>query len=198
MSYDEKILEFLAQPENLPVAMQVADYVQQLREKTHQDFWSMFSDEAIARLESSEYIDDWKIISPPPDRWDKSWERIHLRPRNLPSSDRPILSVTLEQGTPNFDFVLYYGARWEPEGIKDYASKSHDSLIQKLEEMQITQSNNIWTRWNYMGYKARGGQFIMRMTKDPDSLVDEILDKYWKLFQEVQELVWTVNQELQG
>ena len=42
MDYTEAALDFLAQEENLIVALEIADLVEQLRPKLHKEFWSAF------------------------------------------------------------------------------------------------------------------------------------------------------------
>lgn len=43
MLSDESVFEFLSQSDNLPVALEVARYVEKLRKTLHERFWATFN-----------------------------------------------------------------------------------------------------------------------------------------------------------
>lgn len=195
MNYDDKVLDFLAQPENLHISFQVAEYVEKLKEKTHQDFWPMFIQVMSERLDASEHKDDWGFVSLPPERWGKSWEVCHIRPSQYKHSNLPVLNISLQQGTPNNNFRLLTGICWTPEHPKEIASRSFDALVEQLREMNKTQSSEKWPGWNWLPYGARGEQFVMKMYNEPEELMDELSNAYWDFFISIRPYINDVMQE---
>ena len=195
MSYEDKILDFLAKSENLPIAFQIAEYVQKLKETTHQRFWPMFSEFMSERLGASTYGEDWSFVPPPPERWEKSYENCYLRPTQSQYPNQPVLNVAIQQGSPNNNFRLLMGVIWTPEPPKESVSKSFEVLVERLIEMNRTHSSDKWPGWNWLHHRARGEQFVMKMHNEPEGLMDELSEMYWDFFLAIHPFINDVMQK---
>ena len=132
MSYEEKILQFLAKPENLPVAFEVAEYLQKLKEFTHQMFWSNFSEAMTVRMEDSLYNDKWEFAPISEENWNRQWEIGAIRPKGQLDPDKPVLQVGIQQGSIANLFWLLVGVNWTPQPAKEYNVPSFEELQAQL------------------------------------------------------------------
>jgi hypothetical protein len=196
MSYEDKIIDFLAQPENLSVALEVADYVQKLREQTHRKFWSEFSEVVTDRLEGSEYSDHWVFERLPDNNWEKNYGICSLRPTLQRRSNSPLLGVSMQQGSSSNYYRLLMGIQWSQEPTEEIKLPSLEKLILQLEAMNMKQSSKRWPRWNWLQYRIRGEKFLSSFNRDPEAFVNEVVDTYWQFFIQVQPLVAAVNLDL--
>lgn len=195
MAYEDKILDFLAQSGNLGVAMQVAEYVQKLTEKVHQDFWTRFDEAAMSRLNSSEHRELWVFSPFPPSRWATAWGTCSFRP--IKKSSTPLLQVPMQQETKNTRYRLLLGVEWSAEPRDVQHLPAFDRLATKLRAMNLTFSNQRWPGWNTLDYQIHSEKFILRAVHEPEALVNEIAGVYWQFFLEIRSLVEEVNREVQ-
>lgn len=197
MTYEDKILDFLAKAENLPIAFQIADYVQKLKETTQLQFWAMFSDAIVEKLNDLGYSDSWKFVPPPEERWDKSWETCAIQPIDGLSSSQPFLQIAIQQGTPNNDFRLLMGVYWLPESPKDFMNEQFSTLKIELVGLGRTQSNEKWPGWNWLPFRLRGESFITKMHNEPQLLIEELSNIYLDFFQNIALYVQSVNESIE-
>ena len=54
MPLDDPTLQFLAQPENLPLALEISKKVERLKIELHKKFWPAMTTDLRERLEASE------------------------------------------------------------------------------------------------------------------------------------------------
>jgi hypothetical protein len=195
MSYEDKIIDFLAQPENLSVALEIADYVQKLREKTHRRFWPEFSEVVTDRLEGSEYADHWVFERLPDNNWEKNWGICSLRPVLESRSNAPYLEVSMQQSASNNYYRLLTGVHWSKEPTGETDLPTLEKLILQMDAMNMKQSSKPWPRWSWLPYRIRGEKFLLNYNQDPEAFVNEVVDTYWQFFTQVRPLVAAVNQE---
>ena len=64
MDTNKPILDFLAKPENLSLAFEISEYLDELKESLHISFWEMFNKKLHTRFAESE-IQNWHFIEIP-------------------------------------------------------------------------------------------------------------------------------------
>lgn len=198
MAYEDKILDFLAQPENLGVAMQIAEYVQKLREKTHRGFWPMFNDAIKDRLDATDYGGQWIYVPQARDKWRTRWGEWSIRPAQKSHSNQRVMQAAMQQSTIEANFRLLLGACWTSDPKKGVRSPAFDQLVERLKEMQLVQSNSKWPGWNWLDYQIRSEKFILRASSEPYALVNEIADTFWQFFLDIRPWLEAVNDEVRS
>ena len=115
MSTEDDIFEYLATPENLPVALEIADYVEQLKHNLHRKFWTTFNPRMEQRLKTSEYGSDWVYHPHPARRYRTEWGKSYIAPADENDKKTPQLSVAFGQGSRSNDYRFFWGANWNKE-----------------------------------------------------------------------------------
>lgn len=195
MTYEDKVLDYIAQPENLPVALEVADAVQQLKEMIHKRFWPLFTQKTQLLLLNSDYSEHWKYVPFPENRLKKEYEVSNIMPVQPKGTESPILRVMFGQGGRNNDYRFVTGVVWgrkipEPNhpALKDFKKE--------LVSRKLTGAWDWWPGWKYLPYALVGGEFMVKFYHAPNELVDELAEEYWQLFLDLLPVIEPINQAL--
>lgn len=190
MSTTEDIHAFLTKRENLSIALEIADHVENLKNTSHRNFWSNFNHQLAAKLKQSEFANEWTYE--PFKGVKNEWGKSFLAPRKKGDIYKRYLVIVFAQAVKP-DYRLYWGIQWrnEPAGF------THPDLlilIEKLHQHNIKSTEGSWLGWGYNEYSIYSEDFLYRINNDPDLLYEEIIDKYWGLFLEVRPLMERINQ----
>lgn len=196
MSYDDKIMDFIATPENLKIAFEVADFVEKLKERTHQSFWRKFYNNFSEWISESPYEANWRLDFPFLDSYNKNWNECNIKPIMSEKKNKPTLTIGLQQGTSSDNFVLLHGICWKPNIPQEIRSPSFNKLIKLLNDNGLTRSSNNWPAWNYLPYRIRSERFILRMNNEPEIFVEEIRKTYTDLFEKIHSSIELINQDV--
>lgn len=190
MSTTEDIHAFLTKRENLSIALEIADHVDNLKNTSHRNFWSNFNHLLAAKLKQSQLVNEWTYE--PFKGVKNEWGKSYLAPKKKGDVYKSYLVMVFAQANkPNYR--LFWGIHWrnEPPGF------THPDL---LILMEILHKHNIkfversWIGSGYNDYSVYSEDFLYRINNDPDGLYEEIIDKYWGLFVEVRPLLERINQ----
>ena len=196
MNPKEEIFNFLAKSENLNVALEIVDYVEQLKLEMHKQFWTTFNDRMGRIVKDSEYASSWRYHPYPTRRILKDWEKTLIEPVIEKSSGRSFLYMTFGQGQPDDGYKLFWGVRWStpPEG---FDNTSLSALRGELRAHRITNGEPPnWIYWGYCDYRIYDAEFLIRMHNDQENFFDEIREKVWNLFVDIRPLLEKINQEV--
>jgi len=111
MNYEEAVLDFLSKEENLPIALEVSDRIEQLKIRLHEEFWFTFRNALQDALAKSQRANDWQVRMTDRDGLLKDYAKCWLVPRSFRQGQR-YLRLALEQGARSLDYPLYYGVHW--------------------------------------------------------------------------------------
>lgn len=197
MSYEDQLIKYLAQPENLPVALEIAEHVQKLKDDLHRRFWSLFAELVNPRLAQSGVAESWQYIPVPPTKVKTEWITSCLSPRKSKGKGIPMLQIAFGQATRNKHYSFFHGVEWsnDPSG---YTYPPLDDLKAKLMELRLIIVEPLWPGWNYHRYAAESEAFMLKFYSQPEVVTAEIVDDYWKLFLELRSLCEAINGEVKG
>jgi hypothetical protein len=189
MIMDKAICDFLTQTDNLPVALEVAEYIVTLKKDLHIKFWKAYNNAMVNRL--MEFNSAWKYL--PLKKYRKDWEKSFIVPVLPTNSPVPGLSVVFGQGTQEYTYRFFWGVRWtKPPANFDHLSLT--TLQSKLVGKRISiVEGPWWIRWGYYKFGPQDVHFLHLMQNDPDKLVGEISGDVWDLFLEVKALLEEIN-----
>lgn len=192
MSYEDKIFKYLATPENLPVAFEVAEYLEKLKKQTHEEFWPLFSNKLQEILNGSSYRAGWIFKPFPISKLNSPWGRSRLRQTTI-KKKKPELQFIFGQGTRSNDFRLFMGIRWVPKEPESYSSAEYKRLHKSLVDLGLDVEEKHWVRWMYLPYAAQGQSLILRMHENSDAICSELSTSFWDLFLANHALVEKIN-----
>ena len=111
MNYDNEIVEFLLQPENLPIALEVTKQMVSVRRELHKFFWMDFQQALSERFEKSDYKDKWTITFD--DEFEYDYKTCSISVRDKPKNYKGyVISISIQQNYPKDKFRLCYGICW--------------------------------------------------------------------------------------
>ena len=196
MSYEDKIFEYLATSENLPVAFAVAEYIEKLKKQTHEDFWPLFSNKLQEILNGSNYREGWIYEPFPVNKLNSPWGRSRMHQTTMVKK-KPGLQFIFGQGTRSNDFRLFMGIRWVPEEPGGHSSADYKRLHKSLGDLGLDIEEKHWVRWGYLPYAAQGQSLILRMQENPDTLCSELAATFWHLFLASHKMVQKINSSME-
>lgn len=198
MSVNEPINDFLAQPENLSIALEVADYIDRLKRRLHKRFWTDFNPRMKLTVKDSIYSTSWTYRPHPAKNYRSNWAKSYISPRATAESNPHMLQLAFGQGPSSSDYRLYWGVRWT-KPPEDFDS----SELTKLAGLLLARGISIvesprWVSWGWYKYVPYEMEFLHRMQTEHEAFVDEIAGDVWQLFEEVRPSLEAINQQLAG
>jgi hypothetical protein len=196
MIYEQAVIDFLAQPENLPVALEIARRVEKTKDVLQIQFWHMFRDDIQRRLQEADLTENWKVLLTPDNALLNQYAYFHIR-YELGEPKPLYLDVTVEAGPPKWNCLLTFGLRWSQNQPVAPNQPALTELVQVMTDSGLAlNSNQWWLMYVYMEHRLRDDTFLVRFASDPARTVEEIGSVVWSLFQIVSKPLAVVNQEL--
>ena len=123
MSTDESIFSFLTQPENLTVALEVADHVEQLKRQMHQSYLVLSSTLAwMSKSNNRNMPRLWSYLPHPARAYRKDWAKSSIAPILINNQPVPQLVIVLGQSTLQSAYRLFWGVSWNMTPPKGFLS----------------------------------------------------------------------------
>ncbi|MCB0000437.1 MAG: hypothetical protein KDE56_31945 [Anaerolineales bacterium] len=191
---NDPILTFLAQRENLPLALEIHRHVKRLSKTIHRTFWELIKVELEKRLLDTSQSQHWELVDHATKGYDKQDARLSLQPK---ASNGLFLAPTLEQGAPE-EFCLYYGIKWSEAQKKLPPNMSQTLTLAETLEKHRFQRNSWWIGMNDLPWCIQKDEFLLAMANEQASLIAEIGEDFWSLFIKYEKLVIAANEELAG
>jgi len=194
MAYEDAILTFLSKPENIDVALEIGEYVEKLKPFLLEKFWKMYAETLKSYLTKSEYSDDWEITHNFDSGIIKNYTRCSISPKIARKLDTNLLQACLEHSVISESFRLVLGVRWTIE-MSDESNVILAELAPKLPIPGYGKSK-WWPAYYRMNYYGYGKNFLVRMGTDSEYLVNEIVDKSWSFFIDLEPTLTRINSKL--
>lgn len=196
MSPEKAIYEFLTQGDNLATAMEMSQYVEDLKLDMHRRFWNTFNLLMDSRVRNSDGGKGWKFTSFNLKHLRTDWEKSVLTSVMPSGSNQSKLQFVFAQANSKSNYRLYWGVCWSTPP-KDFSSSSLTTLQAVLMKKGISISEPPkWIYWNYYKYQIYEAGFLVRLYHQTNEIVTEIIEDVWALFAELRPLLETINQEV--
>lgn len=196
MNYQEKILEFLQQPENLPVALEVVRHVDALRPHLHRAFWTEIGAALNQRLSESPCADRWVIDNE--GSFDQTYRNVKIRIKSLPATFKGSHLVVglMQERAPSY--AMLYGLLWAVKDRPAPEIEAFHTLLHISKEAGFSEkdSNSWWPRYHYLNLLPRSDEFILDYGLQPTVFIDELADKIWDYFIKLEPALYQLNQEV--
>jgi hypothetical protein len=169
MNEEQAILDFFAQPENLPLGLSVAEQMDKLREQMNNRLWLNLH----SRLEKliQEHGLAWLLETTEDRNAPDCLVGLHC---NVGSEQVLSLLPMVEQQSLGGEWRIYYGLMWSaapsPEQLEIVAVKKLKASLQNAG----FKNNERFLAWQWTAFHPRRKDFLMRYAHRPEQLLDEM------------------------
>lgn len=196
MNEEDAVLEFFAQPENLPLALTVAEQVDTRRQKLNHEFWVMLSKRLI-----DENLPGWFVITTEnrnkADNEPETLVGVYLQPKGDPAIHiRPMM----EQQYMGEHLRIYFGLMWSD--APSLKQKSLPEIVTLQRELTIEgfKNSDSFLAWQWTTFYPRSMDFLIRLTGTSESkeeLFEIVSSKITTLLARHGEAIQAANAALQ-
>jgi len=192
MNYEDAVLDFLSKEENLLIALEVSERIEQVKIRLHKEFWITFRSALQDTLTQSRWSNEWEVrmIGAPL----KDYAKCVLVPQSVRQGQR-YLRLALPQGTRSSDYRLHYGVLWNKALGTELNIKEVDVLADKLRKEGF-RSDSWWIGYKYLNYYPPRKEFLLRMAASKDEFIQEMIELLWALFEGKYPLIEGANAAL--
>jgi hypothetical protein len=205
MNHKQKIVEFLVKPENLPVTLEVANHIEEVRQMLNQSFWTDFKRALQTNLNQSSLRNRWVVGFD----GDYGADGIFCWIQNKHLAENFTcynLFLGIEEWSKG-GYSVGYGMAWNKE-IKNetdkkviqrsYRLESYKRLLQKSDNVEDPAEENLpyWPRYYLLDLDFRGDDFALEYGLDRSGYVRDLANKIWVYFKTIEPELYRFNQEM--
>lgn len=199
MSVDDKAGDFLLDPENLDMALDIVRRLEPIKVQLHRLFSSELLNCVVERLnrDGSIYSDFWEVHLYPEDV-PESWAYLDIAPLVVGHTvQHNIAYVRLEQ---RGNFYFYLGVMAPNLGDSESSLEAINKLRTVLAKNGYKPHGNSpwWLGLRRFKPFVRDEDFLLTMAGDRDPFVRQFADNVWNLFADNEPLLREINRELTG
>lgn len=193
MNEEQAVLNFFAQPENLPLGLSVAEQMDGIREQLNCRYWR----ELLPRLDAliNALALPWNIALTEDKNAPDNLVGLHCGLRTeQPIYLRPMLEQQYLGGTWRIYFGLMWSATPTPEQL---ALPAVGALKQTLQDAGYKNNAN-FLAWQWTGFHPRRRDFLLRYAQHPETVLEETVAILNKLLTEHRNSIEQANDALQA
>ncbi len=191
-SYGEAIVEFLSDKDNLPLALDIADHVADVKLSINRQFWKEITRKFNEELKHESlgwtaFIDDKKTLN-------GKCPGVSIRHNELKGP-----FVFRVERWDHLYYGVYYPDDFEkPEEVSLQLPELQElkKLVDRLATHGVTKTDPKWLRWAYVFEFSAARKFFEEAVAVKDQLADSIFSESWKLFKSVRCPMEKANQEI--
>lgn len=165
LNEEQQVLNFFAQAENLPLALSVADQVDMTRQQLNHTFWL----ELQKRLTA--IAPQWQVETTEDRNAAGCLVGLHLEPVQKQAL---YLRPMLEQQYLGETQRIYFGLMWS--AVPTPEASRVNTIVTLRDSLQKAgfKNNENFLAWQWTRYYPRRSDFLLRFSKAPNVLLDEI------------------------
>ena len=193
MQEEQAVLEFFARPENLPLALSVAEQTDHLRGQLNNRFWVDLT------RHLSDFIQQHHL----------EWQLAATEDRNAPDSlvgfhcaldsDQALyLRPMMEQQNLGKGLQIYFGLMWSGTPTPEHLALPAVSTLSGVLTALGYKNNANFMAWQWTKLHPRGKTFLLSYTQQPEILLTEIESSFCKLLLDNREQIDLVNAALRS
>ncbi len=191
MNEEQAVLDFFAQPENLPLGLSVAEQIDTIREQMNSRFWQ----ELQQHFAQTNHQDD------------AQWKTGVIEDRNsagilvglqfkLPEAQDICLFPIMEQQYLGGGWRIFFGLMWQSKPTAEQlALPAVAALLQALDAAGF-KDNESFLGWQWTNYYPRRSDFLLRYSRHPEALLQDMQTLFNSLVLNHRELIAQANTAL--
>lgn len=164
MNEEQAVLDFFSQPENLPLALSVAELLDKIRQRMNNGFWSA------SRSRLADKLSHWRIDVTEDRHSPDRYVGLHLQ---APGEQTLFLQPMMEQQMIEGEMRIYFGLMWNVPPTDDKKNLPEiASLREKLQRVGF-KNNERFLAWRWTTFYPQRKQFLLGLGTQPDMLLDK-------------------------
>jgi hypothetical protein len=179
MNEEQAVLDFFSQPENLELALIVADHVDEIRQQLNNQFWLDLKPRLDALLTHNNL--PWQSELTEDRNNEKCLVGLHVQPM---TEHHVFLRPFMEQQLMGDGYRIYHGLMWNtaPEPAQKNLP-AVEAIRARLEKSGYKQSDS-FLAWQWSQWHPRRSDFLQRFSKQPDELMQVAIQPWQTLLVE--------------
>lgn len=187
MNEEQAVLDFFSKKENLPLALNVANQVDNIRQKMNNDFWLALC----KRIATT--APEWRVSITEDRNKKECLVGLHLQPEE---DQKIYLRPMMEQQYLGDTLRIYYGLMWSVTPMSEQKQlPTLQALSNSFQEAGF-KNNESFLAWQWTSYYPRDMEFLLRFSTDADALLDEVSSLIETLLETCHEDLQLANQTL--
>ena len=197
MKEQQAVLDFFAQPENLPLGLAVAEQMDTLRECMNTQFWQALQQQ-IANMVAKHAL-PWQVTATE-DKNAAEHAAVSLVGLYcaMPVGQELYLRPMMEQQNLGGDWRIYFGLMWSAPPSPEHTSLPEIAALKDALQQTGFKNNQNYLAWQWSKLHPRRQDFLLRYAQQPKALLDEAQALLQKLLLEQRDLIATANAALQA
>ncbi len=164
MNEEQAVLDFFAKEENLPLALVVAEQMDSIRRRMNNDFWRVLGTQFEANAPA------WQVQLTEDRNMEDCLVGLHLKPvQEQALFLRPMMEQQVIGEAPR----IYFGLMWSDPPPPDRLALPQVAALGDALRGAGFRSNEKFLGWQWSPYYPRSRQFLLRLSTDATSLLDE-------------------------
>ncbi|MEQ1525319.1 MAG: hypothetical protein ABL911_01050 [Gallionella sp.] len=192
MNEEQAVLDFFAQAENLPLALAVAEQVDQQREQLNNNFWRGLQ-QSLNTLCATHPL-PWQIEITEDKNAPDNLVGLHGR---LQSAQPLYLRPMIEQQNLGGKLRIYFGLMWSATHSPEQLTLPEIIELKASLQKANFKTNESFLGWQWTTFHPRRKDFLLRYAKQPEILHEEILKTLQPLLIDLNQDITRANAALQ-
>ncbi len=176
MKEELAVLEFFSQPENLPLALSVAEQADRLREQLNSQFWHGAILHLLNFTETNAL--GWHIAATEDRNAPDTLVGLHCAPD---SEQSLYLRPMMEQQNLGKGLQIYFGLMWSTPPTPEHLTMPAVSALSAALTADGYKGNENFMAWQWTTLYPRSKSFLLRYTNHPEQVMTEIENTFGKL-----------------
>lgn len=164
MNEEQAVLDFFSLPENLPLALGVAEQVDNIRRHMNNEFWRK------SRACLADRITDWRTVLTEDRNTPDRYVGLHFQPASEQSS---YLQPMMEQQVIGGEMRIYFGLAWNTSPTENTKNLPEIAALHDKLQHAGYKSNDRFLAWRWTALHPQRKHFLLRLNTHPDELLDE-------------------------
>lgn len=193
MQEELAVLNFFSKPENLPLALSVAEQTDSLREQLNNRFWDELTQRTSAFIQGHGLT--WQIAATEDRNASDMLVGFHCALDN----DQPLyLRPMMEQQNLGKGLQIYFGLMWSSTPTPEHLALPAVQTLRNALSDAGYKNNENFLAWQWTKLYPRSKTFLLRYTQQPEVVFDEIESLLSTLLLSYREQLALANLALQS
>lgn len=191
MNEEQAVLDFFAQPENLPLALAVADQVDDIRMRLNNNFW-LATRAGVDGLISNHAL-TWESELTEDRNTEHCLVGMYLQPQG---GARIYLRPFMEQQLMGDAFRIYCGLMWSTAPTPEQLRLPAVAALGDAMLARGFKNNESFLAWQWTGLYPRRKNCLMQLSEHKDTLMEQVMELWQGLLIEHGAALQTANSAL--
>lgn len=169
MKEEQAVLDFFAQPENLPLGLAVAEQMDTLRERMNTRFWRALQSRLQTLIAAQELA--WHIEMTEDKNAPDSLVGLHC---TINTAQPHYLRPMLEQQYLGGVWRIYFGLMWTTPPTPEQLSLPAVSSLKISLQNAGFKNNENFLAWQWTTFHPRRKDFLLRYSQQPEKILDDV------------------------